>query len=347
MTGTYRIVSTSDRYDLEWERSYAAGFADIDIQLIASVPANEAELIRLAAEADALLISAREAVTDSLLGALPALRVIGRNSVGLDNIDLGAATRHGVLVTHYPHYCTHEVADHAIAFMYALNRRIVELDRDLRAGAWVTHRYHMNRILRGPIHPMREQTLGIVGLGRIGQQVAHRMRASVDRILVFDPYIDASVATSLDATLVSFDDLLRESDILSLHCPLTVETRGLLDESAFVRMKPGSVLVNTARGPIVDLGALDQALADGRLAGAAVDVVYPEPLPLESPLFRHPTLIMSPHSAYYSERSVETVRRETLLGVIDTLRGIRPKVVANPEVLETLALQHRTDGAES
>ncbi|MDQ2683861.1 MAG: hypothetical protein M3Y37_10080, partial [Chloroflexota bacterium] len=156
-----------------------------------------------------------------------------------------------------------------------------------------------------------------------------------------DPYVDTSVATSLDVALVPLDDLLAEADIVTLHCPLTPETANLMNADAFARMKPGSVLVNTARGPIVDLVALDAALTDGRIAGAALDVFAPEPLPLESSLFNHPTLIMSPHSAYYSERSVETVRRETLLGVIDVLRGFRPKVVANPAVLDYVALKHR------
>jgi D-3-phosphoglycerate dehydrogenase / 2-oxoglutarate reductase len=341
MTTSARIVSTSDRYDLTWEREFATAFDDIDLDLVASAPSNESDLIRLAADADALLISSREAISSALLDALPAVRVIGRNSVGLDNIDLEACTKHGVVVTHFPHYCTHEVADHAIAFIYALNRRIVELDRDLREGAWVRHEYHMDRILRGPVPPMREQTLGIIGLGRIGQQVARRMRASVSRIIAFDPYVDTSVATSLDVTLVSLADLLSGADIVTLHCPLTPETTGLIDGSALTHMKPGAVLVNTARGPIVDLEALDTALTEGRIAGAALDVFSPEPLPVESMLFSHPTLIMSPHSAYYSERSVETVRRETLLGVIDVLRGYRPKVVANPAVLDYVALKHR------
>ncbi len=275
------------------------------------------------------------------------MRVIGRNSVGLDNIDLDAATRHDVVVTHYPQYCTNEVADHAIAFIYALNRRIVELDRDLRNGAWVEHEYHMDRILRGPIPAMRTQTLGIIGLGRIGQQVARRMRASVAEIVVFDPYVDASVVTNLDARLVSFDELLASADIITLHSPLTPETHHLMDAAALGKMKSSAILVNTARGPIVDLVALDAALSSGALAGAALDVFSPEPLPLESTLFTHPTLIMSPHSAYYSEQSVETVRRETLLGVIDTLRGFRPKVVANPAVLERVELAARTDSNDS
>lgn len=346
MTTAVRIVSTSDRYDLTWERELISTFPDIDVELIASAPADESELIRLATDADALLISSREGVSGALLDALPAVRVIGRNSVGLDNIDLEACTRHSVVVTHFPHYCTHEVADHAIAFIYGLNRRIVELDRDLREGAWVEHEYHMDRILRGPIPPMREQTLGIVGLGRIGQQVARRMRASVDRILAVDPYVDTSVATSLDVTLVSLDELLAGSDIVTLHCPLTPETAGLIDSAALAQMKTGAVLVNTARGPIVDLAALDAALGNGVIAGAALDVFTPEPLAMDSTLFRHPSLIMSPHSAYYSERSVETVRRETLLGVLDVLRGFRPKVVANPAVLDFVALGNRPEDAD-
>lgn len=347
MTRTARIVSTSDRYDLAWETTFISQFTDIAIDLLPSAPENESELIRLAQGANALLVSSREAISSDLLAALPTVRVIGRNSVGLDNIDLDAATENDVVVTHYPQYCTNEVADHAIAFIYALNRRIVELDRDLRDGAWVEHEYHINRILRGPIPAMRTQTLGIVGLGRIGQQVARRMLASVANIVACDPFVDASVATSLDARLVTFDEMLETSDIITLHSPLTPETHHLIDADALARMKSSSILVNTSRGPIVDLVALDAALTAGALAGAALDVFSPEPLPLESTLFAHPTLIMSPHAAYYSEQSVETVRRETLLGVVDALRGIRPKVVANPAVLDRVSLAPRTDSSDS
>ena len=341
MTRPLRIVSTSDRYDLQWERSRLAERPDLDLELIGANPTSERELIEVAHGADALVISAREAITETILQSLPNLIVIGRNSVGLDNIDLAAATRHGVVVTHFPAYCTHEVADHTIALMYALNRRIPQFDRDLRNGAWVAHQYHMDRMLRGPIHAMRTLTLGLIGLGRIGRQVALRMSGSVAGIIVADPYIDQSTATEFGASLVDLDHLLLNADIISLHCPLTPETRGLINRERLALLKHTAYLINTARGPIIDLDALTDSLEAGAIAGAALDVVYPEPLPFESRLHGLPNVILTPHAAYYSEESVEAVRRETLDSVIDVLGGFHPPVVANPDVLQTCPLRAR------
>ena len=341
MSRPLRIVSTSDRYDLQWERSRLAGLDGLQVELVDATPRSEAELIEAGKGADALLISAREAITETVLDALPDLVVVGRNSVGLDNIDLPAAARHGVVITHFPDYCTNEVADHAIALMYALNRRITQFDRDLRDGAWITHQYHMDRLLRGPIHAMRTLTLGIIGLGRIGSRVATRMAGSVSKVIVADPYIDRTAAESVGARLVDLGQLLLSSDIISLHCPLTPETRGLIDRDRLALVKRTTYLVNTARGPIIDLVALAEALEEGRLAGAALDVVYPEPLPLESRLNALPNVILTPHAAYYSEESVETVRHETLQGVIDVLLGLQPRVIANPDVLNLRPLRPR------
>jgi D-3-phosphoglycerate dehydrogenase len=158
-------------------------------------------------------------------------------------------------------------------------------------------------------------------------------------ILAADPYIDPETIRAAGAEPVSLEDLLRRSDIVTIHCPLTSETRGLIDADALALMKPTAVLVNTARGPIVDLPALAQALQEGRLAGAALDVVDPEPLPAESPFYQMPNVILTPHSAYYSERSVDVVRRETLLEALQVLRGKRPRTVANPAVLEKVTLE--------
>jgi len=341
MTRPIRIVSTSDRYDLQWEQARLAELPGLSIELIGANPQSESELTEAGQDADALLISAREAITETVLNALPRLIAIGQNSVGLDNIDLAAAARRGVVVTHFPAYCTDEVADHAIAMIYALNRRIAQFDRDLREGAWVTHQYHMDRMLRGSIHAMCTLTLGLIGLGRIGRQVARRMTGSVAEVIVSDPYIEVAAARSVGARLVDLEHLLLNADIVSLHCPLTPETRGLMNRNRLALLKRTTYLVNTARGPIVDLDALAEALGRGRIAGAALDVVYPEPLPLDSPLHALPTVILTPHAAYYSEQSVETVRRETLQGVIDVLRRLQPKVVANPAVLSQRPLRPR------
>jgi phosphoglycerate dehydrogenase-like enzyme len=180
-------------------------------------------------------------------------------------------------------------------------------------------------------------TLGIIGFGRIGSAVAERMRPFGLRLLVSDPYVAEEVITAAGAEPVAFAELLAESDIVTLHCPLTPETRALIDAEALARMKPSSLLVNTARGPIVDLDALTAVLAAGRLAGAALDVVYPEPTPIDAPLYQLPNVIVTPHAAYYSERSYEINRRETFVEVLTALSGRIPRFVANPGVLSQLA----------
>ncbi len=333
------LVSTSDRYDLAWERETLAGVHDLSLELRPGAPESEAELVELARGADALLISSRDRISRSTIEALPTVKVISRYAVGLDHVDLDAAAEHGVVVTHFPAYCTNEVADHTFALLLALNRRIVQFDRDLRTGSWLQHEHHTDQIMRGPIPALQDSTLGLVGIGRIGAAVARRAVPFGLRVLATDPHVDADEIRARGAEPVSLPQLLSESDIVSLHCPLTPETRGLIGATEFARMRPTAILVNTARGPVVDLDAAVQALRDGRLAGAALDVVYPEPLPLDSPLFTFENVIVTPHAAYYSERSVQTVRTETLFAAIDVLRGVRPQFVANPAVLDRVALR--------
>jgi D-3-phosphoglycerate dehydrogenase len=343
VTRAFNVIVTSDRYGnethgLELEQELAAQVTDLDIRLAGRASTSEDELIRAGEDADALLVSTREAVTRRVLESIPRVKVISRYGVGLDNVDLDAATDVGIVVTHYPGYCTSEVADHALSMILALNRRIVEQDRALREGAWLEHGPATRRILRGPIQPLREQTLGIVGFGRIGQAVAARARPFNLTIIAADPYIDPETMVAAGVEPVELPDLLARADIVTLHTPLTPETRGMIDAAALARMKPEAVLVNTARGPIIDLPALARALQEGQLAGAALDVVDPEPLPADSPFYGMPNVILTPHSAYYSERSVDVVRRETLLEALQVLRGKRPRTVANPAVLDKVRL---------
>ncbi|MEA2513539.1 MAG: D-3-phosphoglycerate dehydrogenase / 2-oxoglutarate reductase [Thermomicrobiales bacterium] len=335
---TYTIAVTSDRYDLEWEAQELAALEDLRIELHARPCPTEDDLIALARDADAILISSREPITRRVVENLPRCKVIARHAVGIDRIDLDAAAEHGIVVTHVPDYCTAEVADHTLSLILALNRRIVAFDQDLRRGAWVEHRHMMDRILRGPIPPLRELTLGLVGIGRIGSAVAERARPFGMSIIAADPDLEPSVIRDRGAEPVALDELLARADIVSIHCPLTPETRGLIGERAFGLMKPSAFLVNTARGPIVDISAATAALENRRIAGAALDVVDPEPLPADSPLYRLDNVILTPHAAYYSERSVKVLRAETLKETLRVLRGQCPRTVANPAVLQRVNL---------
>lgn len=347
MARKVKVVVTSDRYGsettgLELERELVHEFPELDIELVGAPSESEEQLIEVGRDADALLVSTREAVTRHVLENIPNVKVISRYGVGLDNVDLDAAAEVGIVVTHYPGYCTSEVADHAMALLLALNRRIVELDRDLHDGAWVRYGSATGGILRGPIPPLRQSTLGIVGFGRIGQAVADRARGFGLRLLAADPYVAPDVVEANGATLLPLDELLPQADYITLHTPLTPETRGLINAERLARMKPDAAIINTARGPIIDLDALVKHLVANPQARAALDVVYPEPFPTDHPLYRLPNVIHTPHAAYYSEQSVITVRRETFAEAMAVLMGKQPRTIANPAVLERVSLEPRT-----
>ncbi len=341
MAERFNVVITANRYrdELDHERGLLAErFPGLDIDLSAVAARTETDLIEAGAGADAILLSTLEAVTVNLLDHLPQCKVIGRYGVGLDNVDLDAAAERGVVVTHVPSYCTNEVADHAFSMILALNRRIVELDRDLRRGAWIASHSGTRTILRGKVLPLRESTLGIIGFGRIGRAVAERAKPFGLRLVAHDPFSDESTVRQAGVEPLGLDDLLSQADIVTIHCPLTPDTRGLMGPDQFARMKPTAFLVNTARGPIVDLGAAIEALSSGRIAGAGLDVTYPEPLPASSALYTLPNVILTPHSAYYSERSIDVVRDETFASTMMVLQGRKPPTVANPGVLELVSL---------
>lgn len=335
----FTMVFTSDRYELEWERDYLAALPDLDIEMRTGAVDSEDEMIAAAHEADALLITSRDPVSRRVFEAMPRCRVVSRYAVGLDHIDFQAATDCGVVVTHYPGYCTDEVADHALAMILALNRRIVEADRDLRRGAWTTYAHQTDRIYRGPVPAMRLLTVGIIGFGRIGRAVARRLVPFGVRLIVSDPYVADADIRAAGGEPVALETLRDTADIVTLHCPLTDGTRHLVDAAFLAGMKPGAALVNTARGPVVELGALEDAVTSGALAAAALDVTEIEPLPATSPLYAAENVILSPHAAYYSSRSIEVVREQTLEQALRVLRGLRPETVANPAVLAGLNLR--------
>ncbi len=346
MVTPVKVFVTSDRYGsetsgLELEREMIQRFPELDIDLRGAPAQNEDQLIELGQEADALLVSTREAITRRVLENIPNVKVISRYGVGLDNVDLDAAADVGIVVTHYPGYCTAEVADHAMALLLAVNRRIVEQDRDLHDGAWTKFGSATGGILRGPVPPLRQMTLGIVGFGRIGQALAERARPFGLTMLASDPYVAPDVAEARGVTLLPLDEMLPQVDLLTIHAPLTPETRGLISAARLAAMKPDASIINTARGPIIDLDALAAHLQQHPIARAALDVVYPEPLPADHPLYTLPNVIHTPHSAYYSEQSVITVRQETFNEAMAVLMGHLPRTVANPAVLERVSLSPR------
>lgn len=292
-------------------------------------------IVAAAEGADALVnMGLSTPLTGRVIRALPRCRVIARYGVGVDNIDLVAATEEGIVVTNVPNYCTPEVADHTVTLILALARRLLSLDRFVRSGRWVG-----SIQFTGPIHRLSTLTLGLVGFGRIAQEVARRMEALVGDIVAYDPYVDPDRAAGLGVEPVDLNTLLARSDVVSLHVPLNSNTHHLIGESELERMKPTAFLVNTSRGQVVDEGALIAALESERIAGAALDVVAIEPLPTESPLRALPNVILTPHFANYSVEAVRDLRESVACAVCDVLAGRWPAHVVNGDVEPRIPLE--------
>lgn len=261
-------------------------------------------LIPLVQNAD-VVITQFAPVKAEVIAAMTKARAIVRYGIGVDNIDLDAARERRIPVCNVPDYCIDEVADHTLAFILAAARQVVPHTLHLRAGNWG---------LAAPLDQfwtLRDKTVGIVGFGRIGREVAARLGPFKCRRLVFDPVIAAGAIAAAGCEPASLVDLLAASDIVTLHCPSTPNTRKMLDAAAISRMKRGSLVVNLARGDLIDTPALVAALESGHLGGAALDVCNPEPIPLDSPLRSLPNVILAPHVASVSAKAVRTLRETT------------------------------------
>jgi D-3-phosphoglycerate dehydrogenase len=297
----------------------------LDIAFVKLEIDSEDGLIAACAAADAL-IPAYAPVTARVLDELPRCRIVAFMATGFNSVDMAAATARGIVVTNVPDYCTAEVADHALGFLLDLGRNITRLRDSVRAGVWEYDAC-------GKPDRIGDQSLGIIGLGRIGSAVARRAQAFGLTVKASDPYVDEAAMSVLGVQKTGLDEVL-QCDFISLHCSLTEETKRIIDAPALARMRPTALLINTARGACVDIPALTHALADGRLAGAALDVVDPEPLPAGHPLYSMPNVIITPHTAFMSRVSENEVREKACWEVVRALRGETPHYVCNPEVLE-------------
>ncbi len=258
--------------------------------------------------------------------------VIARYGVGVDIVDVGTATDRGILVTNVQNYCTEEVADHAIAMWLTLARKLPDYDRATHAGIW---QWQSGQ----PVYRLRGRTMGVVSLGKIGQAIVARAQAFGVKTIAYDPFLPADVAAKLGVELVSKADLLARSDYILMQAPMTPDTHHFLSDAEFAAMKPGAILVNTGRGPTVDNKALFRALSEGHLAAAGLDDPEEEPAkranwtPDENPLFTLPSVLVTPHSAYYSEESIRAARITAATQVAKVLTGQRPDYTVNAEAL--------------
>src|SRR5215470_449310 len=292
------------------------GSIGADLQL-ASQATPEA-ILKVAVPADALLVTYAK-ITADMIQQMTRCRIISRFGIGVDNVDLEAATAAGIVVTKVPDYCIDEVSDHAMALLLALVRKIPASNAQVHAGRW-----EMKAVV--PIHRLKGRILGLVGFGRIPRLLAPKAKAFGLRVIVHDPLVQADVIAREHVDQVDFDELLAQSDYVSIHTPLLPETRNLFNADVLGRMKPGAYLINTARGPIVDEQALARALDAGQLAGAALDVMPQEP-PVGSPLLARENVIITPHTSFYSEESLLELQRKAAQEVAEVLTG---KPAKNP-----------------
>ncbi len=306
--------------DLEIERRI---LGEAGVELVVAEKKDPASLAQLARDCDAILTNWVR-VPAEVIEAATRCRIICRLGIGLDNIDVATATRLGIPVTNVPDYCLIEVAEHALALMFALGRKAAWYHDATKRGRYA--------LQEGPtLRRMEGQTLGIVGLGNIGRKFAEKALGVGLRVI-------ATSRSRRDVPprveIVELDDLLARSDYVSLHLPMTPETKHLINAKRLAQMKPAAYLINTARGGLVDAHALAAVLAENRLAGAALDVQDPEPPDLTQSPYNDPRVIVTPHAAFVSEESLANLRERVARQVVDRLQDRRPENVVNPQVLE-------------
>ena len=275
--------------------------------------------------ADGLVVDSRTPVTAQVLGASETLRVVGRAGIGVDNVDLAAAAERDVTVVHVPDYCLDEVSTHALSLLLACVRNVPLQDRRTGEGTWD---WREGR----PLHRMRGRTLGLAGFGGIARRLASKLRAFGLEVVAYDPYVKATVMADYGVEEVGFEALLDRLDYLSIHVPLYGETREMFSTDEFERMADHAVLVNTARGPVVDEAALLDALESGEIARAGLDVLESEPPDAGNPLLAREDVVVSPHTAWYSEESRRDLSRSVASDVAAVLDGEAPTDPVDPEL---------------
>jgi D-3-phosphoglycerate dehydrogenase len=282
-------------------------------------------ILEVAREADAVLTTYAK-VTAEMIPQLTRCRVIGRFGIGVDNVDIPAATSAGIVVTRVPDYCLDEVSDHTVALLLALVRKIPSSNTRTQGGKW-----EMRAVV--PIHRLRGTVLGLVAFGQIPQLVAPKAQSFGIRVVAYDPFVPKQVAERAGVELVEFDELVQISDYISIHTPLLPTTKHLFNADVLRRMKPTAYLINTARGPIIDEAALANALEQGHIAGAGLDVMEQEP-PSGSPLFGRDNVIVTPHTSFYSEESLVDLQTKAAEDVVRVLTGQAPRNAVNPDALK-------------
>jgi D-3-phosphoglycerate dehydrogenase len=321
MAAKAKVVLTDYVWEsLEVEKQILAGLADL-VPLQTKKPE---EFLAQAADCDALLNTYAGPITAEVMAQMPKCRIIARYGIGVDTIDLDAATHAGIIVTNNPTYCIEEVAEHTMALLLSAARKVAFYDRLVRAGHWAVPPGK-------PLFRLSGSTLGLVGFGNIARQVAIRGAAFGMRVLYFDPFVKAG-QFEVPGTKMELHDMLKEADYVSVHAPLMPQTRKMMSDEAFSRMKPTAVIINCSRGPLIDTDALVRALDARRIAGCALDTTDPEPLPDPHPLRGRDNVIINPHAAWYSEQAMVGLQAGAPNEVRRVLSGEWPVNVVNRAV---------------
>lgn len=306
--------------DVDVEREILSG---VDCDIVVSPSNKEETLIQGARQADPdVILTCWAPTTRHVIDAAPKCRHVARTGIGLDNIDVAHCTAKGIIVTNVPDYCVQEVAEHAIAMVFALARKIAYCHAATKRGEY-------DLVDAQPIYRVSGMTLGVVGLGKTGALAAQKALGLGMRVIG----TNRSGAAPQGVRWVPLEELLRESDVVSLHCPLSDETREIIGRRTLALMKPTAFLINTSRGGLVDHDALAEALAEGKLAGAGLDVQVPEPPGLASPPYNDPRVIVTPHTAFCSPQAIRELRERVARQVAAYLRGETPENLVNPEAI--------------
>lgn len=320
--GKLKAATTDQhRFPLEVEREI---LARLGVEIVPSVCKTEDDTIAACRDAHAIL-TASAPFTRRVLAELREALVICRYGIGVDTVDVPAATEHGIIVANVPDFCFDQVADTAMSLILSVPRKVHLLNTLIHQGVW-------NRDAARPIHNFRGATLGLFAFGNIARNVCRKAAAFGFRIIAHDPYVAPESVRDYPVTLVDFDTLLREADLLSVHAPLTHETHHKFDEAAFRSMKPSAYFFNLGRGPIHDQKALHRALSEGWIAGAGLDVLEKEPPDPDDPILRLDNVVFTPHYASYTEEAYHELRVKTAENAAAVLRGEFPKYLYNPEV---------------
>ena len=316
--------------DMSWEiEQYTATRVEYRVHQLKAAPASE--IIEAGSDAHVLVVD-QTRINREVIEGLPECRLIIRHGDGYDNLDLDAATEHGIICINKPGFWSREAAEQALVLAMALALKIPVQESVARSPTGIGSGWDLKAIM--PYKSLAARTVGIVGFGKIGSYASKLFGSIVGRVLVHDPFLEDLYIEEGGGLPVPLDELARDSDIVSIHVPAKADTVGLFDSHLLGKMKNGAILINTARGTIVDTDALVSALKSGRLSGAGLDSTDPEPLPRDHPLFEIPNVIITPHMGWYSEDALAKMRKSIVADVLNAADGRIPTSVVNPEVLE-------------